>query len=130
VKKVDKIIFSWDEFPSVMNLRPGTIRRTVSGINLSIAQVRVEPGTQFDGTLHAHEHEQMLLMIAGRLQLQVEDQISWIEPGQVAYFPPGSFHAAIAVGPEGAEYFEIFSPPRLDQLIGFIGPNPLTFRRK
>ncbi len=48
-------------------------------------------------------------------------------PGDLIFFPAGSRHAAIGVGPEGAVYYEIFAPARPDQLPGWVGSSVLRF---
>jgi quercetin dioxygenase-like cupin family protein len=123
------VALRWADVPLAPGLRPGASRQAVAGQRLSVVRARIETDATFDGTLHAHEHEQMLLMVSGRLELQIEEARAWLSPGEFAYFPSGTYHGAVGVGDEGAEYFEIFSPPRIDQLIGYIGPSALTFPR-
>lgn len=123
------VALRWEDVPLAPGLRPGASRQAVAGQRLSVVRARIDTDATFDETLHAHEHEQMLLMVSGRLELQIEEARAWLLPGEFAYFPSGAYHGAVGVGDEGAEYFEIFSPPRIDQLIGYIGPSALTFRR-
>lgn len=118
----------WADIPPAAGLRSGTSRRAIAGERLSVVRARIEAGTSFDGSLHAHDHEQVLLMVAGRVELQIEEERAWVGPGEFAFFPSGAFHGAVGVGEDGAEYFEVFAPARIDQLIGYVGPSPLTFR--
>jgi quercetin dioxygenase-like cupin family protein len=124
----DLVARPWNDVPLAPGLRPGATRQAVAGERLSVVRACIERDAHFDGTLHAHEHEQMLLMLSGELYLQIGEERAWLTPGHYAYFESGVFHGAVGVGTDGAEYFEIFSPPRLDQLIGYIGPSALTFR--
>lgn len=123
------MVIDWSQIPAAAGMRAGTTRRAVAAALLSAVRVTTEPDADFDGTTHRHDNEQLLVMIRGRLQLRVDDAEFWAEPGDLVFFPPGSWHAAVGVGPEGAEYYEIFAPPRLDQLPGWLGASALEFNQ-
>jgi quercetin dioxygenase-like cupin family protein len=119
---------NWNEFPEVQGLRSGASRCTISGEKMTIVKAEIKPGTQFDGRLHNHPSEQVVIMLEGRIKLRIEDEERWLEPGDVACIPEGLYHGATGVGESGARYLEMFSPIRVDYLIGYIGPSQLKFR--
>lgn len=118
----------WSEFPEVEGLRSGASRRTISGQKITVVKAEIQPGTRFDGKLHCHPSEQIVVMLEGRLKLKVGEEERWIEPGDVVCIPEGLYHGATGVGESGAKYFEIFSPIRIDYLIGYVGPSQIKFQ--
>ncbi|WP_211262145.1 cupin domain-containing protein [Nitriliruptor alkaliphilus] len=119
----------WHAIPGGPGMRQGSSRRAIAAERLSAVRVETTPDAVFDGKLHRHDNEQLLVMIDGSVHLQIDDEDLWVKAGDLVVFPPGSWHGAIGVGPDGAEYYEIFSPPRLDQLPGWVGPSALEFDR-
>lgn len=120
----------WGTIPVAGGMRPGSTRQAIAAELLSAVRVITSPDAVFDGRTHRHDNEQLLIMIAGRVRLTVDDTTFWAEPGDLVVFPPGSWHGATEVGPEGAEYYEVFSPPRLDQLPGWVGPSALELNEE
>lgn len=117
----------WDTIPTVGGMRRGSDRKGVCGDLMSAVRVTTAPGTQFDGKTHWHDNEQMLIMVSGTCTLKIDDMIVECAPGDLVFFPPGSRHAAVGVGPEGCVYYELFAPARPDQLPGWIGRSVLRF---
>lgn len=126
-RQEENLLIDWEKLPAVENLRPGFARRAIAGANISAVRVIADETTTFDGRLHHHEHEQLLVMISGEMHLKVGDEDIVARPGDMVFFPPGVNHGATGVGPEGAEYYEIFSPSRVDQLPGWIGPSIMQY---
>ena len=124
-----RVAVDWQTVPTAAGLRPGSSRQALCGERLSFLRATLAPDAVFDGVLHAHEHEQLVVVLEGDLELQVEQARGWLAAGDVAYLQPGVFHAAVGVGHAGACYYEIFAPPRTDQLPGFVGRVPLVFQR-
>lgn len=120
----------WQQIPAAAGMRPGSTRQAVAAQRLSAVRVRTAADAVFDGRAHRHDNEQLLIMIAGRVRLRVDGEQFWVQAGDLVVFPPGSWHAAVGVGPQGAEYYEVFSPPRLDQLPGWVGPSALEYGEK
>ena len=117
----------WNTVPHGTGMRPGATRQALAGHHLSVVRVETQPNAQFDGRLHRHDNEQLLVMLRGSVTLQVGDERFEATTGELVFFPPSVYHGALAVGAEGAEYLEIFSPPRLDQLPGWLGQSPLEW---
>ncbi|MDQ3547617.1 MAG: cupin domain-containing protein [Chloroflexota bacterium] len=91
----------------------------VAGIRMSVMVggrmmanwVRIEPGAAVP--THAHEHEQIGLVLEGEILMTIGDETRALVPGH-AYTIPGNLpHAAVA-GPQGCLVIDIFSPPRED----------------
>ena len=118
----------WESVPALVGMRPGATRKGVAGPLMSAVRVTTTPEASFaDSALHTHHHEQYLVMIAGALELECDGERYWVGPGDFAVFVPGVVHGAVGVGPDGAEYYEIFSPACDDQLPGWVGPSPLNY---
>ncbi|HEX5164972.1 MAG TPA: cupin domain-containing protein, partial [Thermomicrobiales bacterium] len=88
----------------------------VAGIKMSVMVggammanwVRIEPGAAVP--THAHEHEQIGLVLEGEILMTIGDETRALVPGH-AYTIPGNLpHAAVA-GPQGCLVLDIFSPP-------------------
>ena len=121
------MLIDWDKLPAVENLRPGFVRRAMAAEKISAVRVVADASTEFDGRLHHHPHEQLLVMIIGEMHLRVGSEDIVAHPGDMVFFPPGVNHGATGVGPQGAEYYEIFTPSRVDQLPGWIGPSIMQY---
>jgi len=118
----------WSEVPVLPGMRTGSTRQGVAGEKLSVVRVIVAADSSFKkSALHTHGNEQLLIVQSGSLELEVDGERYWVRAGDLAVFPIGSVHGAVGVGNEGAEYYEIFSPPRYDQLPGYFGSSPLQF---
>ena len=63
---------------------------------------------------HQHPHEQVVMMLTGRLRLTVGDEETVMGPGDLVLIPPEVPHEAEAL--EDTEVIDIFSPPREDFL--------------
>lgn len=118
----------WEDIPRRAHMRKGTWRRAISTEGLAVQRCEVEPGTHYDGRLHRHPEEQLVVVLEGRLRLRVGDEEGWLGPGEFGAVPGDVFHGGVGVGPEGAVYLEIFAPGRLDYLPGYVGPERNEFR--
>jgi quercetin dioxygenase-like cupin family protein len=65
---------------------------------------------------HSHPHEQIVVMVRGRLRLVVGDDETVMGPDDIVVIPPQVPHAAEAL--EDTVVIDIFSPPREDFLSG------------
>ena len=66
---------------------------------------------------HSHPHEQMSLVVRGRVRFYIEGEERVAGPGDVLHFPPGCWHGATMLEEE-VELIDIFSPVREDFLGG------------
>jgi quercetin dioxygenase-like cupin family protein len=117
----------WSSVPTTRGLRPGSERKAVAGELLSVVKVATAPDAEFDRRLHRHPHEQLLVMVGGLVTLQIEHDVFEVGAGELVLIPRGSWHGAVGVGPDGCDYYEVFAPPRVDYLPGYIGRSPLEF---
>ncbi len=118
----------WDDFPRRTNIRKGTWRRVVATENLTAQRGEMEPGTEFDGGVHRHPEDQIIVVMKGKMRLHIDGEEGWLEPGDVGVIPGGEFHGGVDVGPEGAEYLEIIAGGRMDYLPGYVGPPKNEFK--
>jgi quercetin dioxygenase-like cupin family protein len=64
---------------------------------------------------HTHMHEQMSLVVSGRVRFFVEGEERIASPGDVLHFPPNCLHGATMMDEE-VVLIDIFSPIREDFL--------------
>ena len=95
------------------NLFPGVEIRTTAGQNMMISLVNLEPDSVVPD--HAHPHEQMGMMISGKLEFTVGGQVKVLGPGDIWRIPGGVRHSVKAIdGPAVA--LDVFNPIREDYL--------------
>ncbi len=121
------MLIDWQKIPVVAGMRAGSTRRGVCGDKMSAVLVSTTPDAKFDGKTHWHDNEQMLIVVSGSITLKIDDRTVEAMPGDLVFFPPGSRHAAVGVGPQGCVYYELFAPARPDQLPGWVGRSVLRF---
>ena len=100
----------WTSLPETEGMRKGATRKAVSADKLSAVLVETSPDADFDGKLHWHENEQMLVMLKGEATLKVDDEIICAEKGDMVFFPSGSKHGLIGCGSEGLYILQNFLP--------------------
>jgi quercetin dioxygenase-like cupin family protein len=89
----------------------GIAARMVSGERLTLAVVELDPGAVV--AEHAHENEQLGLVLKGSMAFRVGDEERELGPGDTWTIPANTPHQAVA-GPEGAVVIDVFAPPRDD----------------
>jgi quercetin dioxygenase-like cupin family protein len=90
---------------------PGVTIRTTAGDAMMLSVVRFEPGSEV--TDHAHPHEQMGMLVSGRLEFTVGGLTRVLGPGDIWTIPGGVPHRVRAVaGPAVA--LDVFHPVRDD----------------
>jgi len=92
---------------------PGVEIRTTAGYQLMLSVVRFEPGSAVPD--HFHPHEQMGMMISGRLEFTVDDTTRVLGPGDIWRIPGGVVHSVRALE-EPAVALDVFHPIRGDYL--------------
>ncbi|KZM75375.1 cupin domain-containing protein [Nocardia terpenica] len=108
--------------PRTRSPRAKDSRRIASGQNMSFVRIEIEPTAEFTGQTHHHPHEQWVVVLGGEVRMSVAGEEVGLSTGDVLYIPIEAPHAPLGVGPAGATYLEIFSPPRMDLLPGSIVP--------
>ena len=105
---------NWDTIP-VERPSEGIERQMVVGQNLMICRFRFAP--LLVTPEHSHTHEQMSIVVRGRVRFFVEGEERIAVPGDVLSFPSECWHGATMLDEE-VELIDIFSPVREDFLNG------------
>ncbi len=90
---------------------PGVEIRTTAGNQLMLSVVNFEPGSIVAD--HSHPHEQMGMMISGRLEFTVGGISRVLGPGEIWRIPGGVVHSVRAFD-EHAVALDVFHPIRED----------------
>ncbi len=92
---------------------PGVEIRTTAGRQLMLSVVTFEPGSVVGE--HSHPHEQMGMMISGRLEFTVAGITRVLGPGDIWRIPGGVVHSVRAFD-QPAVALDVFHPIREDYL--------------
>jgi len=103
---------NWSTIP-VEHPLPGIERQMVVGERMMICRFRFAP--LLVTPEHTHPHEQMSLVISGRVRFFVEGVERIATPGDVLHFPPNCLHGATMMDEE-VVLIDIFTPVREDFL--------------
>jgi len=93
----------------IKDLVDGVHARTFWGENMLMAYVDLDANAIIP--IHHHVHEQMGVVLQGKLQFTIADEVRDLQPGDIYIIPSGINHGVI-VGPEPARVLDIFSPVR------------------
>jgi mannose-6-phosphate isomerase-like protein (cupin superfamily) len=109
---------SWDAQHEV-EVQPNNFRVAVAGREMGLNRIRwVHPMSLPE---HSHpEHEQANVIIEGTIEMTIGGETIVLAAGDVAVVPKGTPHSGRSVEGE-AVYLEIFSPLRVENLIGVLG---------
>jgi len=103
---------NWSDIP-VEHPAKGVERQMFVGEQMMICRFRFAP---FLVTLeHAHPHEQMSLVVSGRIRFVIEGEERIAGPGDVLHFPSNCVHGATMMEEE-VVLIDIFTPLREDFL--------------
>ncbi len=92
---------------------PGVSITTTAGRGMLFAVVNLDPGSVV--APHSHHHEQMGILISGRLEFTIGDVTRVVGPGDIWRIPGGVVHTVRAIdGPAVA--LDVFHPIRDDYL--------------
>jgi len=93
-----------------VEMMPGLVRRTLAwGEKMMMCEFTAQPGVIVP--MHSHPHEQVGMVLSGRVQFIVAGE-TWIaEAGDSYAIPGGVEHEARILEP--TVLLELFSPPRL-----------------
>ena len=95
------------------NPAPGIQRQMVVGEKVMMVRFTFEPFLVTPE--HTHPHEQMTLVIQGKVKFFIEGEVKIVSPGDVLHFPPHNRHGATMLDEE-VVLIDIFSPIREDFL--------------
>ncbi|MEQ1606289.1 MAG: cupin domain-containing protein [Pyrinomonadaceae bacterium] len=110
--KLSALVTDWSKV-AVTEPTPGIKRQMVVGQNVMMCRFTFEP---FLVTAeHTHPHEQMTLVIKGKVRFFIDGVENIVSAGDVLHFPPHNRHGATMMDEE-VVLIDIFSPIREDFL--------------
>ncbi|QDU09720.1 cupin domain-containing protein [Gimesia aquarii] len=94
-----------------LEVLPGCKMRTPYGENLMLSYLEMDEGAVVP--LHDHPHEQGGMLLKGKLEFTMGDEVRIVEAGAMFIIPPNTPHKVIAIdGP--AVVLDVFTPVRED----------------
>ena len=111
-EKIEGLVANWDSIP-VETIAEGIDRQMVVGQNLMICRLRFDPFVVTPP--HTHPHEQMTIVVKGKVKFTIDGSAVIAAPGDVLHFPPNNLHGATMLDEE-VILIDIFSPIREDFL--------------
>ena len=116
----DALVTDWDKVP-VEQVAEGIKRQMVIGQNVMVCRFTFDPFVVTD--VHSHPHEQITLVVKGKVRFTIDGQPVIAAPGDVLHFPPENRHGATMLDEE-VVLIDIFSPIREDFLNVPVGVEP------
>jgi quercetin dioxygenase-like cupin family protein len=95
----------------ILEIQPGCRSRLPYGKNMMISYLEMDDGAEVP--LHSHPHEQCGIVLEGRLELTIGDEVREVPPGVPWIIPPNVPHRARARGGP-VVVLDVFSPVRED----------------
>ena len=112
ITPVEALVTDWSKIP-VEQTAAGIERQMVVGENVMMCRFRFAP---FVVTAeHSHPHEQMTLVVQGKVKFIISGEERIVAPGDVLHFPPHNRHGATMLDEE-VVLIDIFTPIREDFL--------------
>jgi quercetin dioxygenase-like cupin family protein len=105
--------YTWETI-AAERLDERIVRRMIVGEKEMLVRWEFKKGAL--AARHSHPHEQVVMMVHGKLRLAVGDDETIMGPHDIVVIPPHVPHAAEAL--EDTVVIDIFSPPREDFLSG------------
>ena len=95
-----------------------------SGEHVQLIWVKFEPGGNYP--IHSHPHEQISVMLQGRMRLTVGDEVEEIGPGDMWYAPANVPHGGELLGGDPVVFVDIYAPPSASivEFLGRLRPRP------
>jgi len=90
-------------------LLPGILARTFWGEEMLAAVVDLDPDTELP--MHSHPHEQLGIVIEGRIEFTIDGEVKTLKPGDVYVIPGDVVHAAKTFD-HPVKVMDVFSPVR------------------
>ena len=110
--QISALITDWDTIP-VEKLEKGIERQMVVGEKIMICRLKFAPFVVTPA--HRHPHEQMTLVIKGKVRFILDNKERLVSAGEVLHFPSNYWHGATMLDEE-VVLIDIFSPIREDFL--------------
>jgi len=110
--KLSALVTDWTKIPTE-SPAPGIKRQMVIGQNVMMCRFTFDPFLVTPE--HTHPHEQMTLVVKGRVRFFIDGVENIVAAGDVLHFPPHNRHGATMMDEE-VVLIDIFSPIREDFL--------------
>jgi quercetin dioxygenase-like cupin family protein len=110
--QLSALVTDWAKIP-VTSPAPGIKRQMVVGQNVMMCRFTFDP--LLVTPEHTHPHEQMTLVVKGRVRFFIDGVENIVSAGDVLHFPPHNRHGATMMDEE-VVLIDIFSPIREDFL--------------
>jgi len=109
------VLFRWNDLPRE-ELMDGAISRAgFRGDNALIVFNWIQPARGRPEP-HSHPFDQILLILEGRLMLEIDGQTMECDPGSIVHVPANAMHTGWALGDRTVLNMDVFSPIREDYL--------------
>jgi quercetin dioxygenase-like cupin family protein len=105
--------FDWNEIPREQ-LNPHLVRQAIHTGQMTVARLELKAGGAVP--VHAHENEQISMVLSGRLKFIVAGEEVIVGPGQVLELKPNVPHGVEVL--EDCAVIDLFTPPRADWISG------------
>jgi len=107
-------VSAFDEVDSIppQQVWDGIVARPVHGERLTLAVVELGPNAVV--AEHSHDHEQLGIVVRGRIRFRVGDEERDLEPGGTWRIASQTSHEATAGPDDGATVIDVFAPSRDD----------------
>jgi quercetin dioxygenase-like cupin family protein len=110
--QIEALVTDWSKIP-VEQTAEGIERQMIIGENMMMCRFRFAPFVITNE--HSHPHEQMTLVIKGKVKFIISGIERILSAGDVLHFPPNNRHGATMLDEE-VILIDIFSPIREDFL--------------
>ncbi len=77
-----------------------------SGFNLEVHETVLGPGTETHAP-HTHEHEEIIVLVEGTVEVSVDGRSETVEPGSVIYYAPNRPHGLRNAGTTPCRYYVV-----------------------
>ena len=108
----EALVTDWGKVP-VEQVAEGIKRQMVIGQRVMVCRFTFDPFVVTD--VHSHPHEQITMVVKGKVRFTIDGQTVIAAPGDVLHFPPDNRHGATMLDEE-VVLLDIFSPIREDFL--------------
>ena len=98
--------YRFEDLPVKGNSRAVFDGLTHSGFHIDLHETVLAPGAMPHAP-HRHEHEEMIMVREGTLEITIEWKVTIVGPGSVVYAASNDLHGWKNVGTTNAQYFVI-----------------------
>ena len=110
VETIKALVTDWQAVP-VEQISDGIERQMVVGQNIMICRFRFDPFVVTPA--HRHLHEQMTLVMQGKVRFILGNEERTVSAGDILHFPSNHWHGATMLDEE-VVLIDVFSPIRED----------------